>query len=156
MDTASIILGLIICIVFIYFIYSSYDMGSIFDYEDENDVVKPKVRNDLSYPTPSKINAQAQTKPESCGAKKDSQVQMYEDNQYVNNKGFVNELMYKPKNPLELDSEYEDTTLLDPQDSDVLSVPSLNSPQCELSTDLPLANVNVAYLLDKKTSKLVT
>lgn len=74
----------------------------------------------------------------------DKNISLYDDKQFINNKGFVNELMYKP----EIKSSYiNDETIMIPN-----NIP-LNEKHKDES-DLPIANINVEYLLNKSTTKL--
>jgi hypothetical protein len=71
--------------------------------------------------------------------------EMIYENGYVKNKGFVNETIYKPK--------MDDSQLLFETKLIENSVP-LNDNACILSSDLPLGNIHVNYLINKNTSKL--
>ena len=74
----------------------------------------------------------------------DKNITLYDDKQFIDNKGFVNELMYKP----EIKSTYiHDETIMIPN-----NIP-LNET-CKEEGDLPIANINVEYLLKKSTTKL--
>lgn len=61
----------------------------------------------------------------------------------INNKGYVNELMYKPTE----NSVVFQNVLLQSEPS----IP-LNGNGCKVSKDLPIANINVEYLIHNKTS----
>lgn len=139
------LLQIIFIIVFVYVIYDMYDYSCLFSdcgYDDETVDIK-------------KIEPKARTQPikhlELQGLNNIennvSKVITYSDNQYVHNDGFVNELMYKPKGDI-LDLEDVPSSITDDD------IP-LNEASCELSSDLPIANINVNYLIDKKTSKLL-
>lgn len=71
-------------------------------------------------------------------------ISLYEDNVMINNKGFVNELIYKPS----MESPKYETMLIQ-NDKD------LNDRSSQLSSDLPIGNVNVNYLLKNNTSKII-
>jgi hypothetical protein len=139
------LLQIIFIIVFVYVIYDMYDYSCLFSdcgYDDETVDIKetePKARTQ-----PIKhLELQGLNNIENNVSK----VITYSDNQYVHNDGFVNELMYKPKGDI-LDLEDVPSSITDDD------IP-LNEASCELSSDLPIANINVNYLLDKKTSKLL-
>lgn len=71
--------------------------------------------------------------------------EMIYENGYVKNKGFVNETIYKPtmdSSQLEFDTKLIENTI------------PLNDNSCVLSSDLPLGNIHINYLINKSTSKL--
>lgn len=70
-------------------------------------------------------------------------IALYGDNDSINNKGFVNELIYRPI----MESPKYDTMLIE---NDM----KLNDTSCKLSSDLPLGNINVNYMLQNNTSKI--
>ena len=69
---------------------------------------------------------------------------MYKENQYISNKGFVNELIFK--HPQYSDELSNNIT------TNFTDIP-LNSV-CQTSADLPIANINVKYMLGKNTTML--
>ena len=72
---------------------------------------------------------------------------LYNDNQVVKQKGFLNELMYKPQyNMSEL--QFENKLINNKM--------SMSNSECEdnPTENLPIANVNVHYLLQYNTAKL--
>ena len=114
-----------------------YDYSCLFnDCGYENDDTEHHVKKK------AKIDSMPVTKPDNNTSK----VQIYTDNEFIENDGFINELMFKPK-PNKLEFDFDNDT------HPVINIP-LNSPSSELSSDLPIANININYLLDKKTSKL--
>ena len=75
----------------------------------------------------------------------DKNISLYDDKTTINNKGFINELMYKPNmNLSELNFE----------NSLIKNNISLNSNTCVQEGDLPVGNINVEYLLTKNTTLL--
>ena len=75
-----------------------------------------------------------------------SNAYLYKDGNYIHNKGFVNELMYKPNTRVDDNFIFENKLINN-------NMP-LNSPKCEFSTDLPIANINVNYMLNRDSTKL--
>jgi len=71
-------------------------------------------------------------------------ISLYDDNVMINNKGFENELIYKPS----MESPKYETMLI--QNDEIL-----NDMSCRLSSDLPIGNVNVHYMLKNNTSKII-
>lgn len=134
------LLQIIFIAVFIYIIYDMYDYSCLFNdcgYEGDSEYpIKKKAKLQPIQQQPAAIHPDNNV----------SKVYTYNDNEFIDNDGFVNELMFKPK-PNKL--EFDDDNI--PLTNDI----PLNSPSCELSSDLPIANININYLLDKKTSKLV-
>lgn len=74
-------------------------------------------------------------------------IQLYDERDIIKNKGFLNDMIYKPK---------QDMSELKFENQLIENRMPLNHPMChdELSTDLPLSNVNVNYLLKYNTAKL--
>lgn len=68
-----------------------------------------------------------------------------EDINYINNKGFINEIIYKPS---------LNTESLIFEDNKIISDIDLNDNSYAESQDLPIGNINVEYLLKNNTSKL--
>ncbi len=140
MESIYIFIGAVIIIIFLYLIYDSYDMSCLFDCDEKPVQSYNHVKTTVRCP-PLEI--------QSKHSKPIVPINTYDETSTVNNKGFVNELMYKPNTEL---NEYKFETNDYPDDSSVRSVP-LN-PTCELSTDLPLQNVHISYLLQKNTVRL--
>ena len=67
------------------------------------------------------------------------------DNGYVKNKGFVDETMYKPD---------VDTSQLKFETKLIKNHIPMNDDRCTLSSDLPIGNIHVNYLINKNSSKL--
>jgi len=133
------ILAIFIIVLFAFIIYDMYDISCYFSengcsapINENNDVIPDKNYNihkeDKIRCPPASLN-------------------LYKDGRYIQNKGFVNELMYRPNN--ETNDEFVFETTLIKND-----VP-LNNPKCEFSTDLPIANINVNYMLKKDSTKLI-
>ena len=79
--------------------------------------------------------------------KKCQDMQLYEDNNIIRQRGFVNEMIYKPEHDIS-DLKFENKLI---ENNEVLNV-----PQCQkVSSDLPIANINVHYLMNHQTSKLI-
>jgi hypothetical protein len=138
------LLQIIFIIIFIYVIYDIYDYSCLFgdcDYDDDTEDIKKQEPK----PEPKPIK-HLELKGMNNIQNNVSKVLTYSDNQYVHNDGFVNELMYKPKADI-LELEDDMSSIIDDD------IP-LNATSCDFSTDLPIANINVNYLMDKKTSKL--
>lgn len=133
------LVGIILLLVFIYSLYDLYDLGCYFTNtcDIEKDNVEKKVDTSTVRCPPEEV--------------KDNRVmlntaQLYKDNQYVQNKGFTNELIYKP--PTYSDELINDSTpIMQP------TIP-LNEVRCKLSSDLPIANININYLLHQNSTKL--
>lgn len=71
---------------------------------------------------------------------------LYDDSMgYVKNKGFLNEIIYKPEfdySQLQFASGITKNTM------------PLNDNSCAYSKDLPIGNIHVSYLINKKSTKL--
>jgi hypothetical protein len=71
---------------------------------------------------------------------------LYDENiGYVKNKGFLNEIIYKP------DFDY---SRLEFESGIMKNNVPLNDESCVFSTDLPIGNIHVTYLLNNNTTKL--
>ena len=68
-----------------------------------------------------------------------------EDINYINNKGFINEIIYKPS--------LNNNSLIF-EDNKIIPDIDLNDNSYAESQDLPIGNINVQYLLKNNTSKL--
>jgi len=78
--------------------------------------------------------------------KKCQDMQLYEDNNNIKQKGFVNEMIYKPE---------QDISELKFENKLIENNMPLNVPECqETSTDLPIANINVHFLMNHQSSRL--
>ncbi len=140
MDTAYIILGFFICIFLIYIIWYSYEMDM--EYDDDDQEIRD-IKNDL---VRHREQIVIRCKPEE--RKPVKKINTYENNQYISNRSFVNELIYKPE--ITLNQVEQPKPII----GDIDDLKSISNPTCEFSNDLPIANINVNYLLDKNTSKL--
>jgi hypothetical protein len=138
MESIYILIGAIVIIIFLYLIYESYDMSCIFDCEEPS---HEPVLNSKIYKArcPPPQETQVHAKPI-------VPINTYDEKTNVKNKGFVNELMYRPNTEM---YEYNFETNDYPNDRNV----PLN-PTCDLSTDLPLPNVHISYLLQKNSARL--
>jgi hypothetical protein len=130
------VLAIFMIVVFSFIIYDMYDVSCYFKesgcIDENNKPITSKVKNTIRC-LPDSLNAN---------------VNLYEDGNYIHNKGFVNELMYKPNNAVDNNYVFENKLLVN-------NIP-LNSPKCEFSTDLPIANINVNYMLHKDNTKLTS
>lgn len=70
-------------------------------------------------------------------------VNLYDESDYIDNKGFVNELMYKPK--FHSNVKYNNMEIVPLKDTEYVSTKSI---------DLPIANININYMLKNNTTKL--
>jgi hypothetical protein len=128
------VVAVFLIVVFSFIIYDMYDMSCYFketECTDEKSTSNtPIVKNTIRC-LPDELNSNAN---------------LYKDGNYISNKGFVNELMYKPNTGVDDNFVFENK-LID-------NKMPLNSPKCEFSTDLPIANINVNYMLHRDSTKL--
>jgi hypothetical protein len=147
------LLGIMLILVFVLGTYQSFSMSNLYDTEYDYDNAKQETNNPVKYsnlpaePGQLRVHSQpdgrADATADACPENKSS-VQLYDEDQYVYNKGFVNELMYKP--------ETNGTVPYAP--AMIQNNMPLNPGVCTFSTDLPIANINVNYFLDKNTTRL--
>lgn len=117
-------------------IYFTYTHNTHSDYNHREDRVRCPPKNLIKHNKPvQKIYLEKKQPSET--------ITLYDDNDKVNNKGFVNELIYKPT----MESPRYDTMLIE-------NTMQLNDSSCKLSSDLPLGNINVNYMLKNNTSKI--
>jgi hypothetical protein len=136
-------IGIILFIVIAYSIYDLYHLSCLFGI----DCTDEEIDNTPVVPTQSSVSKEAVLEQKPKDAKLNSAA-IYQDNQYVPNKGFVNELIFKyPTYSDELKQTSNDIT------NNVPNSP-LNPVTCKMSTDLPIANINVNYMLQKNTNLL--
>lgn len=131
------IIGFILFAIIAYSMYDMYHLSCLFGEDckyDDNHIKQNQVitQNSDQIQPSIKLNS----------------AQLYKENQCVQNNGFVNELMFK-YNTYTDDLKQTSNTIT----KDVPSVP-LNPPNCQLSSDLPIANINVRYMLQKNTTML--
>lgn len=126
------VLAIFLIVVFSFIIYDMYDVSCYFK---ESGCI-----DETSKPNSPKVKNTIRCLPDSLN------VNLYEDGNYIHNKGFVNELMYKPSTEVDNNFVFENKLLVN-------NMP-LNSPKCEFSTDLPIANINVNYMLHRDNTKL--
>jgi hypothetical protein len=151
------ILGIVLIFVVLLVTYQSYKMSNLYDNDIDYDMPSSTDSSsshsdqDIQYskmpaqPGQLKIASQPDGSADASAVLQEkSSVTLYNDDQYVYNKGFINELIYKPDTKCGLPYV---TSMIDN------SMP-LNSPTCQLSSDLPIANINVNYFIDKDTVRL--
>lgn len=159
------ILGILLFAVFILWTYQSYSLNSLYDdqvYEEDSKYTPVANSNansnanskNIDYSKgpahPGQLKASSQPDGNSyqnsqCDAPiVKSSVHLYQEDEDVQNKGFVNELIFKP----------ESNSALPYAPIIIEKQMPLNTQVCVLSTDLPIANINVNYFLDKNTTKL--
>jgi hypothetical protein len=156
------ILGILLIAVFILWTYQSYSLNNLYNdsqiYEEDVPIIAQKYDKNIDYsrmpaqPGQLRVSSQPDGNAHQTGQCDSptihSSVPLYQEDEDMqpSNKGFVNELIYKP--PASGNLPYAPALIEN-------TVP-LNSPLCQLSTDLPIANINVNYFLDKNTTKLRT
>jgi hypothetical protein len=140
MKTYAILFGIILISGITFFMISSY---SVYDkcidcnpiHKDHHVVRCPPKKYK---PNPKKISLNRYPKTDN--------ISIYDDNSNINNKGFVNELMFRP-------SDHEADYQLYFNEITTPSMP-LNEI-CENTTNLPIGNVNIHFLLKNKEAKLI-
>lgn len=155
------ILAILLIAVFILGTYQSYSLNTLYPQDQQYPTALPTqpIQQEIAYAkmpaNPGQLKATSQpagnayqnSQCDTVAPIPKSSVYLYEDDTNVSNKGFVNELIYKPQT--------NDTLPYAPVN--IIDKPlQLNPPVCVLSTDLPIANINVNYFLDKNTTKLRT
>lgn len=103
---------------------------------------------DCLYKNVRRPRIQNRCHPEIDDYKPEKKITLFEEKtSHITNKGFVNELIYKPKT--KLDNVNIDIKLIDDKFKNI----PLNQT-CKTSTELPIANINIPYFLSENTSKL--
>jgi hypothetical protein len=160
------ILGILLFAVFILLTYQSYSLNNLYNdnqvYEEDRKyapIANTKSNTNANTKNidyskgpahPGQLKALSQLDGNSyqnsqCDAPiVKSSVHLYQEDEDVQNKGFVNELIFKP----------ESNSALPYAPIIIEKQMPLNTQVCVLSTDLPIANINVNYFLDKNTTKL--
>lgn len=139
MKTYAVLFGILITGI-TFFMISSYSLY------DKCIDCKPIYKEQHVVRCPRKVISSKPTKITLANNKKTHNISIYHDNSIINNKGFVNELMYKPPDR-STDYEFGFNEITSP------SIP-LNDI-CEDTTNLPIGNINVKFLLENKEAKLI-
>jgi len=140
MKTYAILFGIILISGITFFMISSY---SLYDKCIDCD---PMHNDHHVVRCPPKIYKPVSKKITLNRCPKTHNITIYDDNSNINNKGFVNELMYKPSDH-KTDYQFNFNEITNP------SIP-LNGI-CENDTNLPIRNVNINFLLKNKEAKLI-
>lgn len=139
MKLYEILFGILLAMSIAFFIISSY---SLYDKcIDCNHLNKNKDR----VRCPPKYPKQKPTRIVLNENKKTANISIYQEDSIVKNKGFINELMYKPVDN-NIDYKFQNNEITNP------SIP-LND-LCD-TKNLPIANVNINFLLKNKDAKLI-
>lgn len=138
------LLFVIVALLIICFAMSFHQTDDIIQLKSNNISNSSTVKRN-NKPSSQHVN-NIQSKPK-CNDTKD--IYLYdEDIVNIRNKGFLNELIYKPSaNTTQLSEIYINDKILSPE------IP-LNDDSYTKSQDLPIGNINIQYLLNKNTSKL--
>ena len=136
MNTYAILFGLIVVFAITFYIMSSYSLYNSCSENDrpvrhEKDRVRcpPKMPNTQNRPTKIVLSENKQSQ----------NISVYEDNTKINNKGFVNELIYRPPN----NQSYVD------YGKNNITTPSIPLNDVCDTKNLPIGNIHVSFLLDK-------
>ena len=132
------LVGIILFAVIAYSIYDLYHLSCLFSYDTGCDIAADK-KNELAVNT--QIRPVGPVGPL-------NKADLYKESQCISNKGFVNELIYK--HPTYSDELQQTSSTL----TDSVPVLPLNPGTCQLSSDLPIANIHVKYMLGKNTTML--
>ena len=130
-----LLLLLIIVISFIFFFYQTENVNKIKTNKIKIRCPPTEIKNIIEVPS-------------NICKKNNKDIEIYgEDICHIKNKGFVNELIYKPN----VSSIYIDDYFNENNNQDNIS---LNDPSYIISQNIPIGNINVNYLLKYNTSKL--
>lgn len=125
MNKLYIFFGFIIIFLILFFGTTSY-------HTEQNIVIKNRCPpTDIILPSNDVVKQEANV------------VNLYNESEYIDNKGFVNELMYKPK--FHSSVEYDNIEIVPLKANENVSTKSI---------DLPIANININYMLKNNTTKL--
>lgn len=139
MNTYMTLFGIIVVMAIIYYITSSYSLQSSMIQNDVNQRTNDRVR------CPPQISNKNTNKNKPSKIVLDNQkpsynISFYEDEMRIKNKGFVNELMYRPA------AAKNDNNR---GDGGGLTVPSIPLNDVCDTQNVPIANIHVSYLIDK-------
>lgn len=134
MNTYAILFGIIVVLAIAFYIMSSY---SLYNSCLENDRPREKDRVRCPPKIPSAKNRPSEVVLK--GNKPSQNISVYEDNTKIANKGFVNELMYRPAN----NKSYVD------YGKNHITTPSIPLNDVCDTQNLPIGNIHVSFLLDK-------
>ncbi len=140
MDNVLVLIAIILIFTFIISFNQTNDIIDIkklsYDYRDP-------IHNTYNYDIDININNSIKNNNKD----KKNDIDLYQDNEHLDNRGFINEIIYKPATELKY-IDYEKYHISD----DINDIKDIDDH--EKSKDLPLGNINVNYLLKYNTSKL--
>ena len=134
-----IIFILIIALMFLFM----YDVTSAKQFGVSNQENNPNIKcRDVLLHSQNRIRCM----PEMRSKDTCKDINLYNEHDVIRHKGFINEMIYKPKQNI---SELQFENML------IENTMPLNEPICQInSTELPISNVNVNYLLKNQTDML--
>lgn len=140
MNTHAVLLGIIVVMAIIFYIFSSYSLYNT----TVNDLQHERHKDRVRCPPKMPINTNKHPKPKSSkivlnDQKPSLKISMYEDDMNINNKGFLNELIYRP--PV-------GKTLVDYGENQI-TVPSIPLNDVCDTQNLPIGNIHISFLMDK-------
>ncbi len=139
MDNVLVLIAIILILIFI-FIISYNQTKDIIEIKNLSYDYRDLLQNTYNYDTDMNISVKNNKKD-------NNNINLYQDEEHINNRGFINEVIYKPVSELKY-INYEKYNI----SNDIRDIKDIN--EHEKSKDLPLGNINVHYLLKHNTSKL--
>lgn len=142
MNTYMILFGIIVFMTIAFYIISSYSLQKSFIDNDNNNNIDIRRMNDRVRCAPKLFTKDKQHSKMSGGGnkKKPQAMSIYEENMNISNKGFVNELIYRPPVGYSSNIDYG---------MNKITVPSIPLNDICDTQNLPIANIHVNFLMDK-------
>lgn len=141
MNTHAVLLGIIVVMAIIFYIFSSYSLYNTTVNDLEHERHKDRVRCPPKMPKNTKKTKNS--KIVLSDEKPSHNISMYQDDMNIKNKGFVNELMYRPVG----NKSYVD------YGNNKITVPSIPLNDVCDTQNLPIGNIHVSFLMDKSNNK---
>ena len=141
MNTHAVLLGIIVVMAIIFYIFSSYSLYNTTVNDLQHERHKDRVR------CPPKMHMNTKKTKNSkivlSNEKPSHNISMYQDDMNIKNKGFVNELMYRPVgNKSSVD-----------YGNNQITIPSIPLNDVCDTQNLPIGNIHVSFLMDKSNNK---
>jgi len=141
MNTHAVLLGIIVVMAIIFYIFSSYSLYNT----TVNDLQHERHKDRVRCPPKMHMNTKKfqNSKIVLNDEKPSHNISMYHDDMNIKNKGFVNELMYRP---------VDNKSSVD-YGNNQITVPSIPLNDVCDNQNLPIGNIHVSFLMDKSNNK---
>lgn len=141
MNTHAVLLGIIVVMAIIFYIFSSYSLYNT----TVNDLQHERHKDRVRCPPKMHMNTKKfkNSKIVLNDEKPSHNISMYQDDMNIKNKGFVNELMYRP---------VDNKSSVD-YGNNQITVPSIPLNDVCDNQNLPIGNIHVSFLMDKSNNK---